>query len=320
MKRIAFLLVDGHALLSTASALEPLRAANQFAQGPLYDVTLLSLATKLARSSGPGQFPARPFRDSAPDFDLIFIVAGGDPIRFAHHELFSWLQRADRHGVALGGISSGPVILARAGLLRQRRFTVHWHHYADFDAMPGTWLLERRLFVIDRDRYTCAGGSAPLDMMYAIIASDHGAGFARRISNWFIQTEIRGPDAPQQSFVAARHGTLPHGVEAALELMETHIADPLDQEQIAALAGLSSRQLQRQFRQGLGASVMAKYRRIRLEKGKNLIETTRLPVSEIAQLTGFSSQAHFSDMFRRMFDLAPSALRRRTRRDPEPKC
>ncbi len=101
--------------------------------------------------------------------------------------------------------------------------------------------------------------------------------------------------------------------------METHIADPLDQEQIAALAGLSSRQLQRQFRQGLGASVMAEYRRIRLEKGKDLIETTRLPLSEIAQLTGFSSQAHFSDMFRRMFDLAPSALRRRTRSDPEPK-
>ncbi|MCA0043984.1 GlxA family transcriptional regulator [Celeribacter litoreus] len=309
MRRIAFLLIDGYALLSTASALEPLRAANQFSEGIDYDITLLSNTGKTAKSSAGGTFETRFYRDAIPLFDLIFVVAGGDPARISDPALFAWLRQADRNGAALGGISGGAVILAKAGLLEGRRFTVHWHHYDDFDTMPGDWLLERRLFVIDRDRYTCAGGSAPLDMMHAIIARDHGTRFAQRISDWFIQTEIRGSEAPQQASIASRYGTLPEGVEAALELMESHIADPLGQDQIAALSGLSTRQLQRQFKATLGRSIMEEYRRIRLETGKEFAVSTHLSLSEIAQLTGFSTQAHFSDAFRRLYGHAPSKLR-----------
>ncbi len=312
MRRIAFLLLDGYALLSTASALEPLRAANLFSPTIRYDITLLSASGKTATSSVGALFETRSFHDSFLLFDLLFVVAGGAPARVTDPALFAWLRLADRNGVALGGISGGAVILAKAGLLENRRFTVHWHHYDDFDALPGTWLLERKLFVIDRDRYTCAGGSAPLDMMHAIIARDHGAGFAGRISDWFIQTEVRGAEAPQRTSISARYGLLPDGVEAALELMQSHIADPLDQDQLAALSGLSARQLQRQFRDTTGRSMMEEYRRIRLETGKDLIETTRIPLAEIAQMTGFSSQAHFSDAFRKLFDIAPSQLRKKT--------
>ena len=310
MRRLAFLLVDGYALMSTAAALEPLRAANQFAPSLAYDITLLSTTGTQAVSSIGAAFPARNYRDALPLHDLIFVVAGGEPARIADPALLAWLRQADRNGAALGGISGGAVVLARAGLLTGRRFTVHWHHYGDFDAMPGDWLLERRLFVIDRDRYTCAGGSAPLDMMHAIIARDHGTGFAQRISDWFIQTEIRGAEAPQTSSIAARYGPLPAPVAAALELMESHIADPLALDQIAALAGISARQLQRQAKDALGRSVMAEYRRIRLEKGRELLVSTRLPLAAIAQMTGFATQAHFSDAFRRELGQAPSDLRR----------
>ncbi|PTQ75834.1 GlxA family transcriptional regulator [Celeribacter persicus] len=311
MKRIAFLLVDGFALLSTASALEPLRAANLFSPTLRYEVTLLSNSGDMVKSSVGGAFETRSFRDLFPRFDLVFVVAGGDPARVNDPALFAWLRQADRSGVALGGISGGAVILAKAGLLENRRFTVHWHHYGDFDRMPGDWLLERRLFVIDRDRYTCAGGSAPLDMMHAIIARDHGTSFAQRISDWFIQTEVRGADAPQRSSITGRYGALPIPVEAALELMESHIADPLDQDQIAALAGLSTRQLQRQFREVTGRSIMEEYRRIRLKTSKELISSTHIPLTEIAQMTGFSSQAHFSDAFRKLFGTPPSTLRKK---------
>ncbi|WP_138464303.1 GlxA family transcriptional regulator [Poseidonocella sp. HB161398] len=310
MRRLAFLLADGYALMSTAAALEPLRAANLFAPSPAYDITLLSTTGTEAVSSIGAAFPARHYRDALPIHDLIFVVAGGAPARIADPALLGWLRQADRNGAALGGISGGAVVLARAGLLSGRRFTVHWHHYGDFETMPGDWLLERRLFVIDRDRYTCAGGTAPLDMMHAIIARDHGTGFAQRISDWFIQTEIRGAEAPQTASIAARYGPLPAPVAAALELMESHIADPLGLEQIAALAGISARQLQRQFRESLGRAVMAEYRRLRLETGRELLASTRLPLSAIAQMTGFAAQAHFSDAFRREYGLAPSALRR----------
>jgi len=314
MRRIAFLLVDGFALLSTAAALEPLRAANLFSPEKAYEVTLLTTAGPQATASIGARFEARHFHEVSPDFDMVFVVAGGDPARFNDAGVFAWLRQADRAGVALGGISGGAVILAKAGLLEGRRFTVHWHHYGDFDSLPGLWLLERRLFVIDRDRYTCAGGSAPLDMMHAIIARDHGTRFAQRISDWFIQTEIRAADAPQQASISSRYGVLPKAVMAALELMESHIADPLDQDQIATLVGLSTRQLHRQFVAALGRSMMESYRRIRLETARELIGASRLPLSEVAQMTGFSSQTHFSDAYRRFFGEAPSTPRRKKAR------
>lgn len=313
MKKIAFLLVDGYGLLSTASALEPLRAANLFSPTPLYDISPLSLSGAQARSSVGGLFETRCYRDATPDFDLLFVVAGGNPAKLSDPALFAWLRKLDRDGVALGGISGGAVILAKAGLLENRRFTVHWHHYDDFDSFPGAWLLERRLFVIDRDRYTCAGGASALDMMHAILARDHGTAFAQRISDWFIQTEIRGAEAPQKASIAARYGAVPTAVAAALELMESHIADPLDQGHIAHLTGMSSRQLQRLFGETLNRSVMQAYRRIRLETAKSLITSTRISLTEISLMTGFSSQTHFSDSFRKTFGFAPSTLRRTAR-------
>ncbi len=310
MRRIAFLLVDGFALMSTAAALEPLRAANLFAPTAAYDITLLSTTETEAVSSIGARFPARHYSKALPLHDLIFVVSGGASARSADPALLAWLRQADHNGAALGGISGGAVLLARAGLLAGRRFTVHWHHYEEFETLPGDWLLEQRLFVIDRDRYTCAGGTAPLDMMHAIIARDHGTGFAQRISDWFIQTEVRGTEAPQTRSIAARYGPLTPPVAAALELMESHVADPLALPQIASLVGLSQRQLQRQFHAALGRSVMAEYRRIRLETGRELMVSTRLPLTTVAQMTGFATQAHFSDAFRREFGRAPSGLRR----------
>jgi transcriptional regulator GlxA family with amidase domain len=311
IKRIAFVLLDGFALMSTASALEPLRAANQFSTTPLYDISLLSLAGDNATSSLGSRFSTQPFDRIDPNFDLVFIVAGGDPRHFQNQTLFSWLRRLDASEVALGGISGGSVVLARAGLLNRHRFTVHWHHYDDFEAMTGPWMLERRLFVIDRNRYTCAGGSAPLDMMHAIIAGDHGIAFAQKISNWFIQTEIRSADAPQITTIPTRYGKLPQPVEAAIGYMETHIADPLDQEQLAQLSGLSVRHLQRLFQEYIGHSVMDEYRMIRLETAKYLLVSTLLPMSEITIMTGFANQGHLSNRFKMAFGVSPLQWRKR---------
>ncbi|SIO30325.1 transcriptional regulator, AraC family with amidase-like domain [Rhodovulum sp. ES.010] len=313
MYRIGFVLLDGFALMSTSAAMEPLRAANLFSETPLYDIGVLSIAGGAAASSLGARFDARPVAQAGTAFDLVFVVAGGDgdgPLRVRDARLFGWLRRLAHAGVALGGISGGGAVLARAGLMEARRFTVHWHHLDAVRRLSPDLLVERRLYVIDRDRYTCAGGSAPLDMMHAILAARHGAAFARRVSDWFIQTQIRAPDAPQQAGIAARYGVTSRPVEAALDLMESHVGDPLDMAQLAALAGLSARQLQRQFHTALGAPVMEVYRRIRLDTARRLVTGSRLRMAEIAEMTGFASQAAFAERYRRQFGEPPTATRR----------
>ncbi len=86
--------------------------------------------------------------------------------KFRDKRVLQWLRHLARRGVKLGGVSGGPVILAAAGLMNGYRMTVHWEHAPSLVEISPSLQLEKSIFVIDRDRYTCAGGIAALDMMH----------------------------------------------------------------------------------------------------------------------------------------------------------
>src|SRR5690606_34893228 len=126
------------------------------------------------------------------------------PMLYEDASLASGLRGLERMRVSLGGISGGAAILAKAGLMVGRRFTVHWAHIDPLAEYEPALLIERALYVIDRDRYTCAGGVAALDMMCALIAQEHGSAFARSVSDWFIHPRLRTADEPQREQAAQR--------------------------------------------------------------------------------------------------------------------
>ena len=310
--KVGFVLLEGYALMSTAAAVEPLRAANLLSERCLYDMTFIAPGAASARSSVGASFDTVPVDRAGSDFGIVFVVAGGNPFAATDPRLDAWLRRLDRAGVRLGGISGGATILCAAGLLDQRRFTVHWHHYdALLERYPQA-LMERRIFVIDRDRYTCAGGVAPLDMMYALMAAEHGVAFARTVSDWFLHTQIRPPQDPQRGGLAEKYSIHHPALEAAVALMESHIADPLDVGQLAFLCDISPRHLHRLVRQCLGKPLNAFYTELRIAKAKELLAQTSLPVAEIGLATGFPNRSHFTRVFRDVAGLTPAAFRTRT--------
>ncbi len=311
-RSIAIVLIEDFALMSFAAVTEPLRAANLLIGEPVYDVACFAAGRATARtvrSSSGASVPAGSLADAAGPFDFVFAVAGGDPVGYRDDLTFQWLRRQARHGRTIGGVSGGPALLANAGVMENRRMTVHWEHAAALAERHPGLLLERTLYVVDRDRITCAGGTAPLDMMHALIAEHHGPQFARRVSDWFMHTEVRPAGGPQRAGLAQRYGTNRSAVLAAIEAMENHIADPLALADLAQLAGVGVRQLNRQFSAGLGRSACAVYRDLRLDKSRELLRQTDLPVLEIAIATGFSGAAHFATAFRKRFGLAPSRYR-----------
>lgn len=307
--RIGFLLIDGFALMSYSAAVEPLRAANLLAGRELYTVEHLPVIGGQSVSSSGAIIRATSHLGERVDFDLMLVVAGGDPARFSDPRIFQWLRHLARRGVQIGGVSGGPVVLARAGIMAGRRMTVHWEHARILAELDPALLLERNLYVIDRDRLTCAGGTAALDMMHALITDHHGADFARRVSDWFVHTEIRPAGGPQRAGPVERYGTSNPSVLQAIELMENHIADPLALDQLARLCNLGARQLNRLFRAKLGRSTMAYYRGLRLDKADNLLSQSTLNVTDVALATGFANSAHFSDSYRRKFGRSPSSRR-----------
>lgn len=309
--RIGFLLIDGFALMSYASAVEPLRAANLLADRTVYDIRHLTVGDAHGISSSGSMVAASAQLGRDVDFDLVLVVAGGDPGTFADERAFNWLRQLARHGVRLGGVSGGPVILALAGLMEGRRMTVHWEHAPTLAEISPALMVERTLYVMDRDRITCAGGTAPLDMMHALINVHHGPAFARQVSDWFMHTEIRPSGGPQRAGLVERYGTNDPALIQAIEMMENHVADPLELAQLAQLSGIGPRQLNRLFRQKLGRSTMTFYRELRLGKAGNLLTQSTLSLTEIALATGFANSAHFSTAFRDVFGRAPSSLRAR---------
>ena len=306
--RIGILPIAGFALMSYACTVEPLRAANLLSRRTLYDIVHFG-EQPVVPSSGAASVERAASVGDMDRLDLLLVVAGGDPFAVENAGLFDWLRRLDAAGTSIGGVSGGAVLLARAGLLDDRRMTVHWEHApALSEAYPDLWI-EKRLYVIDRDRVTCGGGTAPLDLMHALIARHHGSLFARLVSDWFLHTEIRAAAAPQRGGLAERLGSNSKHIIEAVTMMESHVADPLTLPQLALVAGVTPRHLNRLFADHLGQGAMAYYRGLRLDVAERLVANTSMTLGEIADATGFANAAHLSNAYHDRFAIRPQATR-----------
>lgn len=286
-----------------------MRAANLLAGQELYRMIHLSQDGGPVQSSGAAAVTVQSALSPDQKLDDLFVVAGGDPAGFRDRSVTRWLARQARSGTVIGGVSGGPMVLAYAGLMDGRRMTVHWEHAAALAEISPHLVIERSLYVIDRDRVTCSGGTAPMDLMHALIATHHGADFARRVSDWFMHTEVRPSAGPQRSGMVERVGTTVPAIIDAVAAMEAHVSDPLSLDDLAARAGLSKRQLNRLFQMRMGRSVMAYYRTLRLDKARSLLRNSPLRLTEIALATGFANSSHFSRVYAEQFGEPPSSYR-----------
>lgn len=310
MQEIGFILLPQFALMSFASASEPLRAANLIAGKPLYRLRFFSLDGRPAPCSGGAEVPAEPLPRHAGSLHTLFVCAGGDPRQGLEPAVLASLRVLAREGVRIGGISGGPYLLAAAGLLKDRRFTIHWEHapalreaFPDLDPTPAR-------FVIDGNRITCGGGIAPLDMMHALIAERLGADFARRVSDWYLHTQVGAPVAPQRASLAERYQIHHPLLLTMLEKMQTTLEAPLSRNAMAKFAGITPRHLDRLFSTHAETSFAAEYRRLRLDHARRLLQQSALSISEIAVSTGFSSAGHFSRLYKQAFGFSPRDARK----------
>ena len=312
VESVGFLLVPGFALLSYAAAVEPLRAANQLSGRTLYRWWNATPADKPAiASNGAAILPDFKCGADVGALDLLLVCAGGNPATFNDRKTLTWLRKLAGRGIALGGISGGPFILAKAGLLGGRRCTIHWEHAPALQEAFPDIQLTRSLFELDGDRTTCSGGIAGLDMMVALITRDHGYPLGAAVSDWFLHTHIREGAAPQRMDLRYRLGVGDEKLLKALRAMESHLETPLPRERLAELVGVSLRQLERAFRDQLGHGIHEHYLALRLTRSRQLLRETSLSILELALATGFASASQFARAFRQAYRLSPREARRR---------
>ena len=307
---VTFMLIEQFSMLSVASAVEPLRSANRLLGHEAYKWRLISHdGQPVAASNGLTVTVEGALGDDTAT-DFLFVCAGLDADPPYRTRLNAGLQRAARGGVVLGSLSAGTLILARAGLLDGYASTIHWEFQPAFEEEFPELETSPGLYVIDRDRWTGSGGITGMDMMLGLIERDHGAALSRSVGNQFQIDQIRNATVHQRPGHLERMETLPDPLQKAVNLMLSNIEEPMRMDELAEACGLNLRRMERMFNAHLDAAPGQFYRRLRLEKARDLLLHTNLPTLEVACLTGFSSSSHFAMAFQRQFGMRPSEARR----------
>ncbi|MFN0192374.1 MAG: GlxA family transcriptional regulator [Aestuariivirga sp.] len=307
---VTFILLPRFSMIALYGALEPLRIANRFA-GPVFSWRFISAdGAPVSASNDIPVSAAGALRDLGKP-TMAVTMASYEPERSISKPLLSTIRGLVKHGGILAGIDTGPFVLASAGVLDGYRATCHWESFPGFSEQFPRIQSVQSLYEIDRDRMTCAGGAAAIDMMLDWIGRLLGPRMAATVADQLIH--FRMPDGREQARVPARarHGTDDPRLLTVIAAMEEQSEDHLTVPQLAERAGISERHLERLFATKLGERPAGFYRRLRLEKAERLLTYSAMPVREVSVACGFSSLSDFSRAFRSLYGKPPTALRKR---------
>ena len=309
-REIVFVLVPNYSFIAFSSAMEPLRMANRMRGEPLYRWRIVSTGGTPVASSAGLQVQVDGDLGSGESADLVIVCAGEHVERHVDKACIAWLRRLAQRRVPLGAICTGAYVLARADLLGGYRCTIHWENLASLREEFPDITVTSELFEIDRDRYTCSGGVAPLDMMLNLIQAEHGGPLAVAISEEFICERIRGRNDRQRIPLKHHVGTSQPKLVDAISLMEANIEEPMSLDELSRHVGLSRRQLERLFQKHVHCVPTRYYLELRLARARQLLLQTARPIVDIAFACGFVSAPHFSKCYRDRYGVPPREERR----------
>jgi transcriptional regulator GlxA family with amidase domain len=238
-----------------------------------------------------------------------------------HPDLIAWIRRCHERGATLYSACSGAILLAETGLLDGCPATSHWG-YADlfrqrfprvrFDAAPNLVYADAQGSIV-----TAGGTTSWHDLALHLIARYVNPGEARRIAKVYLLKWHAEGELPYTALVRP----LPHDdavVRRTEGFLREHFADPAAIAAAIAAAGVPERTLKRRFRTATGLPLIDYLQNLRIEHGKDLLETSDLPVEAISVESGYSDASFFRRLFQRRVGLSPGAYRRMFQALPQP--
>ena len=311
-EHFGFLLVPNYSMIAFSSAVEPLRMANQVAGEVLYKWSTCTLDGEPVQASNGVVLTPDCSVEAFGDLSIFFVCGG---IEIADH----WTKAMQvalrkmtmQRNIIMGAICTGSYLLAKAGLLNGYKSTIHWENIASMrEEFPNAQFSDD-LYQIDRDRITCAGGHATLDMMLKLIGNRHGTKLTSMISELALCERIRNADDRQRIPLQLHLGSNQPKLTEAVTLMEANLEEPISLDELSGYVGISRRQLERLFQKHLSCVPTRYYLNLRLNRARLLLLQTSKSIVDIALACGFISAPHFSKCYRDMFGIPPRDERRK---------
>lgn len=254
--------------------------------------------------------------DALGEADTIVVPGLADPAGPIPEEVTGSLQTAAEGGARIASICVGAFTLAAAGLLDGLRATTHWAAAKELSRLyPEVDVDADVLFVDNGQILTSAGAAAGLDLCLHMIRRDHGSAVAADAARVAVMP-LERHGGQSQFIVHEQPGANGLSLEPLLRWMEENAHRALTLEEIAARAKVSTRTLNRHFREQTGTTPLRWLQRYRIRHAQRLLETTSHPVEWVAREVGFGSPTSFRDLFKSLVGTSPRDYRRAFRGSP----
>jgi AraC family transcriptional regulator, transcriptional activator FtrA len=221
------------------------------------------------------------------------------------------LRLAHSRGSRVVSLCTGAFALAAAGLLDGRRATTHWSECADLARQyPKVTVDPAVLFVDEGDIFTSAGSAAGIDLCLHLVRQDYGTETATQLARQLVVAPQR--EGGQAQYITAPMPELDSSSLFAetVSWLQEHLNEPLTVEELAARSAMSPRTFARRFLAGTGTTPYQWLLQQRIRLAQRLLETTDLPVDEVAEASGFSTAANLRKHFSRTVHTSPQSYRR----------
>lgn len=230
--------------------------------------------------------------------------------------LLDALRKARARGARLLSICSGSFVLAATGLLDGRRATTHWRYADAFrERFPRVEVDANVLYVDEGGILTSAGSAAGLDLCLHLVRRDWGPAIANQVARRLVIPPHR--DGGQAQFLERPVEKLERSSEhreplaGLLDRILRRIAEPWRNADLARRAAMSERTFMRRFRAATGLSPADWITRARVDRARELLESTALPIGRIAERCGLGTPTTLRHHFRKRLGVSPAAYRRR---------
>ncbi len=317
MHTIVTLACSGASMFELGTPTRLFGAARSGTGDPLYDVTIVSATGDNEIHTKEGTLTVSTAADQILAADTVIIASSDtllDPATRATVAVtvapLLLREGSPRPGLRVASVCSGAFLLGELGLLEHRRATTHWR-LADQLArqFPTAQLQTGSLYVEDGGILTSGGVAAGIDLCLHMIRHDHGTTVANDVARACVVAPFREGGQAQYIPAPVPRSSDP-SINDTIQWLLTTLDQPHTLTQIAQRAHMSTRTFERHFRREHGTSPGNWLTTARVQRAKELLETTTLPIERIAEQVGLGTASNLRAHFTRCVGRSPNAYRR----------
>lgn len=276
---------------------------------PGYEVELCTSDPGAVATNGGADLVIRGGLDAVERADTVIVAGTGGAGEDPDPRILTALRTAARAGKRVASICTGAFVLAEAGLLDGRRATTYWTYTRELAAKyPSVVVQPDALFVQDGQLLTSSGYAAGIDLCLHIIRTDYGAAVANNVARLALVAPVRPGGQAQFTQTPLPPETGTSFAETRAWAM-TRLDQPLTLTDLARHASVSVRTLTRRFHAETGLSPLQWLLHQRVERARELLETTTLPVDQVARASGLGTADSLRLHLLRRVGLTPSDYR-----------